>query len=105
MIVDCHVNIWNDEHVRPLFHEQLGRVRPGSIQIKSDADTLYRVMASVNRAIIFTLRYHDSLGIDGSDEVTADAVRKYPDRFVGFAAIDPRRPDCMELLRHAVEDL
>jgi uncharacterized protein len=105
VIVDCHVNIWNDEHVKPLFYEQLARVRPGSIQMKSDADTLNRVMASIDRAIIFSLRYHDSLGIDGNDEVTAEAVRKYPDRFVGFAAVDPRRSDCMELLRRAVEDL
>jgi predicted TIM-barrel fold metal-dependent hydrolase len=105
MIVDCHVNIWNDEHVLPLFHQQLARVRPGSIQMRSDADTLSRVMQSVARAIIFSLRYPDSLGINGDDEVTAAAVQRYPDRFVGFAAVDPRRPDAMELLRYAVEDL
>src|SRR5262249_4914554 len=29
------------------------------------------------------------------------AVRKYPDKFVGFAAVDPRRRDCMDLLRTA----
>jgi predicted TIM-barrel fold metal-dependent hydrolase len=105
MVVDCHVNIWNDENVLPLFYEQLSRVRPGEIQIKSDADTLALVMSGVDKAIIFSLRYADSLGIDGNDEITARAVRAYPERFVGFAAVDPRRPDCMELLRHAIEDL
>ena len=62
-------------------------------------------MADVDRAIIFSLRYADSAGIDGSDEVTAAAVKKYPDKLVGFAAVDPRRPDTMDLLQHAIEDL
>ena len=105
MIVDCHVNIWNEEHVRPLFHEQLGRVRPGGIKLKADTETLVGVLKSVDRSIIFSLRYHDSLGIDGNDEVTAAAVRDYPQRFVGFAAVDPRRPDFVELLRYAIGDL
>ena len=102
---DCHVNIWTDEQVLPLYNQQLGRVRQGEMAPKADADTLYREMAHVDKAIVFSLRYHDSLGIDGNDEVTAAAVRKYPDKFVGLAAVDPRRPDCMELLRHAIEDL
>src|SRR5438045_8818567 len=62
-------------------------------------------MRGVDRAIVFTLRDGDSAGIDGTDEVTAAAVKKYPDKFVGFAAADPRRRDAMELLEHAIEDL
>jgi len=104
-IYDCHVNIWDDRHVLPLYHQQMARVRSGAMQEKADADTLAAAMARVEKAIIFTLRYGDSAGIDGDDETTAAAVARYPDKFVGFAAVDPRRPDYMELLRHAVEDL
>ena len=102
---DCHVNIWNEEHVLPLYHQQLGRVRQGEMAPKADADTLFREMEEVERAIVFSLRYGDSIGVEGNDEITAAAVAKYPDKFVGFAYVDPRRADCMELLRHAVEDL
>lgn len=102
---DCHVNIWNDEHVLPLYTQQLSRVRAGDMAPKADADTLYREMTNVDRAIIFTLRYGDSAGIEGNDETTAAAVARYPDKFVGLAYVDPRRPDCMEMLRHGVEDL
>ena len=102
---DCHVNIWTPDQVLPLYTQQLGRVRQGEMAPKADADTLDAEMAHVEKAIVFSLRYHDSLGIAGDDEVTAAAVRKYPDKFVGLAAVDPRRPDCMELLRHAIEDL
>jgi len=105
VIVDCHVNIWNDEHVRPLFAVGTAYSRPGSVSPRADADTIYQAMRGVDRAIVFSLRYVDSAGIDGNDEVTAAAVKKYPDKFVGFAAVDPRRRDAMELLEHAIEDL
>ncbi|MGE0284380.1 MAG: amidohydrolase family protein [Rhizobiaceae bacterium] len=104
-IYDCHVNIWEERHVRPLYHQQMARVRSGAMQQKADAETLVQAMQGVDKAIIFTLRYGDSAGIDGDDETTAAAVAAYPGKFVGFAAVDPRRPDYMELLRHAVEDL
>jgi predicted TIM-barrel fold metal-dependent hydrolase len=104
-VCDCHVNIWNDEHVLPLYGTQLARVRPGDMAPKSDADTIYTQMADVDKAIVFALRYGDSVGIESDDETTARAVAKYPDKFVGFAYVDPRRADYMELLRHAIEDL
>ena len=105
MIVDCHVNIWEDAQLLPHYHTQLGRVRERLIDAKADAETLYRVLAPVDRAIIFTLRYGDTIGVEGDDRTTAAAVAKYPDKFLGFAYVDPRRKDCMALLRHAVEDL
>ena len=105
MITDCHVNIWDDAHVLPHYKTQLARVREKAVPDKADAETLIRAMAPVDRAIIFTLGYAESLGIDGDDAVTADAVRRYPEKFTGFAYVDPRRPDCLERLGHAVEKL
>ena len=105
MIVDCHVNLWEPEHLRPLFAAGTAYSRPGAVSPKADPDTVYAAMAKVDKAIVFSLRYGDSAGIDGNDEVTARAVRKYPDKFVGFASVDPRRPDYMEPLRYAVEQL
>src|SRR6478609_4484863 len=105
MLVDCHVNIYNDDQVTPLYSQQAGLARAAGLAPKADADTLAREMADVDKAIIFSLRYKDSIGVDGNDEVTAAAVAKYPDKFVGFAAVDPRMPNCMDLLVHAIEDL
>jgi predicted TIM-barrel fold metal-dependent hydrolase len=102
---DCHVNIWNDEHVLPLYGTQLSRVRQGDMAPKANADTIFAEMEEVQKAIVFALRYGDSIGIESDDETTARAVAKYPDKLVGFAYVDPRRADCMELLRHGVEDL
>ena len=102
---DCHVNIWNDEHVLPLYQTLQARVRQGDIAPKADADTLYRAMQDVEKAIVFSLRYGDAIGIEGDDQTTAAAVAKYSDKFVGFAYVDPRRKDCMDLLHHAIDDL
>lgn len=105
MIVDCHVNVYEDQHVLPYYHEVTKNVRPGAMAPRADPDTVYEAMAGVDKAIIFSLRYGDSAGISGDDEVTARAVAKYPGKFVGFACLDPRMPDCMSVLVHAIEDL
>jgi predicted TIM-barrel fold metal-dependent hydrolase len=102
---DCHVNIWNDADVLPLYHQQLSRVRSGEMAPKADADTLAREMEHVDKAIVFALGYGDSIGIESSDETTAAAVAKYPGKFVGFAYVDPRRRDYMDRLIHGIEDL
>ena len=62
-------------------------------------------MAHVEKAIVFTIRYGDSVGIEGDDATTAAAVAKYPNKFVGFAYVDPRRNDCMDMLHHAIDHL
>lgn len=105
MIVDCHVNVYEDRHVLPLLKNETKFFRPGAPPLKADPETVFHGMSGVDKAIIFSLRYHDSSGIDGDDEITAATVAKYPGKFVGFAALDPRRADAMDLLEHAVIDL
>jgi predicted TIM-barrel fold metal-dependent hydrolase len=105
MIVDCHVNVFEDGQMLPLHTSSTAHARPGELSPRSDPDTVYAAMKDVDKAIIFSLRYKDSVGIDGDDEVTARAVAKYPDKLVGFACVDPRMPDYMDLLVHAIEDL
>lgn len=104
-VYDCHVNVWDPEQYLPVYHEQLARVRPGGLPPASDADTLARELAAFERIIVFSPQYGDSIGIQGAEETTAAAVARYPDRFVGFAYVDPRRPDYMERLRHSIEEL
>jgi predicted TIM-barrel fold metal-dependent hydrolase len=105
VIVDCHVNVYEDSQILPLYRELATIARAGGFPLRADPDTVNEAMRDVDRAIVFSLRYKDSIGIDGDDEVTARAVAKYPDKLIGFACIDPRMPDCMDLLVHAVEDL
>lgn len=106
MIVDCHVNLWNPEHFTPLYEAQMKRVRAdGDYGLAADADTIHAEMAGVDRAILFSPRFADSAGVDGDDGAVAAAVATYPDKFVGFAYVDPREPDYMDRLRHSIETL
>ena len=105
MLVDCHVNIWDADQLKPRFATGTSMARQGTIGTVSDGDTIYAELAKVDKAILYSPKYPDSAGIDGSDETTARAVAKYPDKFIGFAAVDPRRADAMDLLVHAIEDL
>ena len=79
MICDCHVNIWEDKHVLPAYSDQLKRVRPGAMPEKADADTLYSALKGVDKAIIFAIRYGDTMGVESDNETAARAVKKYPE--------------------------
>ena len=104
MIVDCHVNVYEDEHILPLAREQAAS-RAGGVDPCATPERVKAAMAGVDRYIAFTLRYGDSTGMEGTDETTARLVALDPGRCVGFAYADPRRPDVMELLRHATGTL
>ena len=105
MIVDCHVNVYEDSQMLPKFTELATIARAGGFPPRADPETVHDAMRDVDKAIVFSLRYKDSIGIDGDDEVTARAVAKYPAKLIGFACIDPRMPACLDLLVHAIEDL
>lgn len=105
MIVDCHVNVYDDSQMLPLYVESAKISRPGGFALRSDPATVAEAMRDVDHAIVFSLRYKDSIGIDGDDEVTARLVAHDPKKFIGFACLDPRLPNCMDLLVHAIEDL
>ena len=100
MIVDCHVNVYEDAQILPRAREQTPS-RASGIDPGASPERVREAMKSADRYIAFSLRYGDSVGVDGSDEVTARLMALDPGRCVGFACVDPRRPDTMELLRHA----
>ena len=77
MIVDCHVNIWNDEHSsHVILRRWPGFAR--TIPAKADVDTLIDALMPVDRAIVFALGYGESLGIQGDNRVTTAAVNVIP---------------------------
>lgn len=100
MIVDCHVNVWEHRHVRPLARQHV-KTRADEVTLTATPEQVKAAMAGVDRYIAFTLRYGDSVGVEGEDETTARLMALDPGRCVGFAYADPRRPDVMDLLRHA----
>ena len=57
MTVDCHVNIWNHDQLTALWRNQMARMRPdGTPGVLADADTLFKAMENVSKAIVFPIR-------------------------------------------------
>ena len=76
MIVDCHVNVYEDLQLLQLQKAVSVNARPGSFQLLANPEKIHAAMAAVDKAIIFSLRYANSAGIDGDDEVTAARCRE-----------------------------
>ena len=105
MIVDCHVNVYEDSQILPLYGQIAGIARVGGFKTQANPALVQAAMRDVDHAIVFSLRYADSIGIDGDDDVTARLVALDPKKFIGFACLDPRMHNCMDLLVRAVEEL
>jgi predicted TIM-barrel fold metal-dependent hydrolase len=99
MIVDCHTQVWDSAC-------QLGRasVLLTAEPIHADTSHHLRAVDPVDRAIVlgFKSRF---LEAEIPNHFVADYVRRYADKLVGFAGIDPTDPACLSDLALAHEQL
>ena len=101
MIVDCHTHLWESV-------EQLGRgtglwdtrARGGAVSTPSQAgpDEHQAATQPVDQTIVLAFKSH-YLDADVPNEYVADYVRRFPDRLIGFACVDPMR------IQQAMDDL
>ncbi len=99
MIVDCHTQIWDSP-------DQLGRAirLSGGEVLRADASRHLEAVEPVDRAIVlgFKSRY---LEAEIPNRFVADYVRRYPQKMVGFAGIDPTERGWLDELRSAQDEL
>jgi predicted TIM-barrel fold metal-dependent hydrolase len=117
VIVDIHTHIWQSP-------EQLGQMDLGEVRylrakarsVAGGARTAWRTVPSgdpdyhwqqsrtVDKSIVlgFKSRY---LHAEIPNRYVADYVKRYPQKLIGFAGIDPTEPCAAEELRIAKEDL
>ncbi|HOA74972.1 MAG TPA: amidohydrolase family protein [Phycisphaerae bacterium] len=101
MIVDCHTHIWESV-------EQLGRgtglwntnARGGVPLVQRKANPETHQLASKPVDITFVLAFKSHfLNAHVPNEYVARYVKRYPNRVIGFASVDPSRP------QEAIDDL
>ncbi len=105
MIVDCHTHIWESV-------EQLGRGH-GRGHSRGRADAPARAGIDAHRVAtrpvdkVFVLAYRSHyLEADIPNDYVAAYVRQQADRLVGFASVDPTRPqEAIQELKRAREEL
>jgi predicted TIM-barrel fold metal-dependent hydrolase len=59
-------------------------------------------MKPVDKALVFGMK---QMGGENPNDPTAEFVRAYPDKLIGFLSIHPQEPGCMEEIERAVSDL
>ncbi|RLD13152.1 MAG: hypothetical protein DRI28_06460 [Caldiserica bacterium] len=58
--------------------------------------------AGIDKSVVFPTTYLD---YQKGNEIIAEAVKKYPDRFIGFLRADPKHKNALEVLKRGVEEL
>lgn len=58
--------------------------------------------AGISQSVLFAV---EAPIVYASNEYVAGLCKEYPDRFMGFASVDPKREDAVGVLKKAVEDL
>ena len=125
MVIDAHAHLFHPSWYPKAFNDQLAAwLGRGQHASPRAAEVLLRALSDDSGES--TIRAMDEAGIDhrivlildwglelGEPELSIEAIHeavmgiceRFPDRFTGFAGLDPRRPEAAELLGWAVDSL
>ncbi|HEY2585549.1 MAG TPA: amidohydrolase family protein [Tepidisphaeraceae bacterium] len=117
MIVDCHTHIWQSPdqlgQLEPVGNSARGRKRASRITAErpawrgvpaADPEYHWAQSATVDKSIVlgFKSRY---LAAEIPNRFVSEYVRKFPQKLIGFAGIDPTDEGAVEEVHTAKEDL
>ncbi|MDE0169888.1 MAG: amidohydrolase family protein [bacterium] len=104
MVFDCHTHVGNLEHFSPTFVAEMVRAW-GEMRWPGDDLAAHRAaMSTVDGAIVLAMDA-PAVGMVVPNEYVSSYVATDPGRLIGFASVDPNRPDAIERLESAVEEL
>ncbi len=91
MIVDAYNNVWQS-------------VEAGaSSYLTGETQSVEMMLREMDQAGV-DMAVGCSLGQKIDNEYLAEVTRRYPDRIIGFAEVDPRHPGAIPLLRRCVQE-
>lgn len=104
MIVDCHTHIGlTGEHVGGAILEDLLRVWGRALWNASPQEH-WTAMRDVDRAVVLAFDA-PQIGLVVPNEYVAAYVAQHPEKLIGFASVDPKRPRAPQILEHAIRHL
>lgn len=109
-VVDAHVHAGHfGEHFPRAFAAEMmaNTATPAPESLDQPLDRLIAVMdeARVDVAFLLALDVRRTAGVKVPNDVVANAVARYPGRFIGFASVDPVDPGSGDELDHALNSL
>jgi len=104
VIVDCHTHVGlANVHVGGEIMADLMRVW-GKPLWHVPLEEHWRAMQAVDRAIVLAFDAPD-IGVVVPNEYVAEYVAQHPEKLIGFASVDPKRPRAPYILEDAVKRL
>ena len=104
MIIDCHTHIGAREHFSPTFIAEMVRAWGEIRWPEDDVGDHRKAMAGADRAIVVAMDA-PAVGMVVPNEYVSAYAETQPDKLIGFASVDPNRPDALDRLTFAVEEL
>jgi predicted TIM-barrel fold metal-dependent hydrolase len=102
LIIDAHCHVWEEKLMSPELKEIIIETSKNfgldpKLMMVGTSERLVREMdeAGIDKTVIVALDYEFAYKGDVSfkdyNNYVADIVKRYPDRFIGYCGIDPRR--------------
>ncbi|MFX0028043.1 MAG: amidohydrolase family protein, partial [Candidatus Hermodarchaeota archaeon] len=117
MIIDVHSHIWEEKYIPEdlitVLHS-IAKLMNYDLKLILDAgpERLVSEMddAGIDKTVIFGVDYEflfkGKISYREYNDMVAGYVNKYPDRLIGFAAIDPRRgKNAIQELERCIDEL
>lgn len=101
---DIHTHVWLAEHMSDEFKADLFRTWGRVLDPTADYAMHGVHLETVGRAIVLAFDA-PAVGLVVPNEFVANYVKTDPRRLVGFASVDPQRPDWRERLEFAIDGL
>ena len=104
MIVDAHTHVGSRDHFSPRFVAEMVRAWGEMKWPQDDLDAHREAMEHVDRAIVVAMDA-PAVGMVVPDRYVSEYVASQPSKLIGFASVDPNRPDALDRLTFAVSEL
>jgi predicted TIM-barrel fold metal-dependent hydrolase len=109
MIIDVHTHTPKYKDEIPADEIQTNTTWRPDRPVKSPVNwaEYMQAMETVDKAIVFGIA-RDAIAREDEDnpnDATAEFVRAYPDKLIGFLSVHPRDPHCLEEMERCVSDL
>lgn len=104
MIVDAHTHVGSRDHFSPRFVAEMVRAWGEMNWPQDDLAAHREAMEHVDRAIVVAMDA-PAVGMVVPDRYVSEYVASQPGKLIGFASVDPNRPDALERLTFAVSEL
>jgi predicted TIM-barrel fold metal-dependent hydrolase len=103
MRIDYHTHFLSRAHFGPDFTREWDERGGTGAWPEISADDFERAMEPFDKVLVFGITAH-ALGIHTPHEHVAKLVARNPDKYIGFMALDPSRPDAIREMERGVHE-